>query len=107
MTAKVSEVDVSEGQIVEQGQVLVKADPTDWQNRVTALKHQLDSAKANLVQAQVNVITAQSNLANAQASLATAQYNFSQQKDIKAIQDKIDNANIQLQTIIGCSIKSL
>ena len=46
VTAKVSEVDVSEGQMVEQGQVLVKADPTDWQNRVTALQHQLDSAKA-------------------------------------------------------------
>ena len=84
--------------LVEQGQVLVKADTTDWQNRVTALKHQLDSAKANLVQAQVNVITSQSNLSNAQAALATAQYNLSQQKDIKDIQDKIDNANTQLQS---------
>jgi multidrug efflux pump subunit AcrA (membrane-fusion protein) len=110
-TAKVSEVDVVEGQAVDQGQALVKADTKDWTNRITALKHQLDSAKANLVQAQAsaasaqvtlattqtNLATTQSGLATAQYNLATAQFNLKAQQDVKADQDKIDNANIQLQ----------
>lgn len=110
-TAKVSEVDVVEGQPVDQGQALVKADTKDWTNRITALKHQLDSAKANLVQAQAsaasaqvtlattqtNLATTQSGLATAQYNLATAQFNLKAQQDVQAAQDKIDNANIQLQ----------
>jgi macrolide-specific efflux system membrane fusion protein len=102
--AKISEVNVVEGQVVEQGQVLIKADSKDWENRINILKHQLDSAKANLVQTQAGVVNAQSNLATmqynlstAQANLDAAQYNLQAQQDIKAIQDKIDNANIQMQ----------
>jgi RND family efflux transporter MFP subunit len=102
--AKISEVDVVEGQTVDQGQVLIKADTKDWENRVNTLKHQLDSVKANLVQTQTNVVNAQSNLvtmqynlATAQANLDAAQYNLQAQQDIKAAQDKIDNTNIQLQ----------
>jgi len=103
-TAKVSEVDVVEGQVVEKGQTLVKADTSDWQDRITSLQHQLDAAKANLVQAQASVNTAQYNqattqynTATAKQNLATAQYNLSVQQDVKTAQDKIDNANIQLQ----------
>lgn len=102
--AKIAEVSVVEGQTVDQGQVLVKADSKDWENRVNTLKHQLDSAKANLVQTQTSVVNAQSNLATMQYNLATAQanldaaqYNLQAQQDIKAVQDKIDNANIQMQ----------
>ncbi len=103
-TAKVSEVKTAEGQVVDMGQVLVKADTTDWQKRINNLKHQLDAAKANLVQTQTNVINAQSGVATTQSSLATAQYNLATtqfnlkaQQDVKAAQDKIDNANTQLQ----------
>jgi HlyD family secretion protein len=110
-TVKVSEVNAVEGQVVDQGQILVKADTTDWQSRITALQHKSDAAKANLVQAQAGVTTAQYNLAIAQNNLATtqynlatmqynlatAQYNLKVQQDVKAAQDKIDNANAQLQ----------
>ena len=103
-----------EGQTVDQGQILVKADTTDWQDRITTLQHQLDSARANFVQAQAGITTsqynlataqyglanAQYNLAAAQSNLATAQYNLKIQEDVKAAQDKIDNANIQLQQAI-------
>ena len=47
-TAKISEVDVMAGQIVEKGQVLVKADPQDWQDTITGDQHALDSANFNV-----------------------------------------------------------
>jgi multidrug efflux pump subunit AcrA (membrane-fusion protein) len=116
--AKISDVLVTEGQVVNQGQVLVKADPKDWQDQVNSDQHALDSTNYSLAQArsnvsdsqaallkaqnqvntaQVGVTTAQNNVAKAQNDLATAQYNLAQQTDVKALQDKIDNANIQLQ----------
>jgi multidrug efflux pump subunit AcrA (membrane-fusion protein) len=82
-TVKVAAVNAVEGQVVEQGTVLVQADPADWQTKVTSAQHGLDSAKQSLLQAQY--------------SLETAQYNLSAQSDVKAIQDKIDNTNIQIQ----------
>ena len=117
-TAKVSEVDVVEGQLVELGQALIKADTKDWLNRINNFKHQLDSARANLVQtqagsdkaqldlataqvslagAQNTLAVAQSGLANAQYNLAVSQFNLKAQQDVQTAQDKIDNTNIQLQ----------
>jgi multidrug resistance efflux pump len=81
-TVKVAEVNIVEGQIVEKDQVMVKADTTDWQTKVTSAQHDLDSSKSSLIQAQAN--------------LESAQYNLSAQKDIKAIQDKIDAANTNI-----------
>lgn len=58
-TAKISEVDVVAGQTVKKGQVLVKADPTDYQDQLITDQHNLDSALAAVAQAQTTVATAQ------------------------------------------------
>src|ERR1017187_5353425 len=50
VTVKVSDVLVTAGQSVDAGQVLVKADPQDWQNQITADQHDLDAKKVSLVQ---------------------------------------------------------
>jgi HlyD family secretion protein len=103
-TAKISEVDVVAGQTVKQGQVLVKADPTDYQNQLVIDQHNLDSALTGVAQAQTAVAQAQVNAAQAQvtllqdqASLVKAQQTLNSQSDVQALQEKIDNANIQLQ----------
>ena len=96
-TVKISDVLVNEGDIVNQGQVLVKSDTTDWQNQITTDQHAQDSAKASLIQAQAAVGQAQSNVNQAKANLQTAQYALSMQTDVKAIQDNIDNTNSQFQ----------
>jgi multidrug efflux pump subunit AcrA (membrane-fusion protein) len=102
-TAKISEVNVSAGQIVEKGQVLVKADTADWTNQLTLDQHNLDttragvdSAKIGLDSARAAVDQAKASLIQAQANLQMSQYNLSMQADIKAIQEKIDNTNIQV-----------
>jgi HlyD family secretion protein len=82
-TAKVTEVDVVEGQTVEQDQVLVKADTTDWQTEITQAQHNLDLKKSSLLKSQ--------------ASLESSQYELNAQADVKTLQDEIDNYNIQLQ----------
>src|ERR1035437_3314884 len=119
VTVKVSDVLVTAGQTVDAGAVLVKADPQNWQTQIIADQHALDAKKVGLVQAQTSVVdaqtglataqnglaqaqnslaTAQNGLATAQTNLATAQYNLNVQKDVKAAQDAIDQANNQLQT---------
>jgi RND family efflux transporter MFP subunit len=102
--AKVSDVLVTEGQTVDAGEVLVKADPQGWQDQVITDQHNLDAKKVALVQSQTAVVKAQSALAgvqnalvNAQTTLSNAQYNLSVQQDVKAAQDKIDTDNNQLQ----------
>jgi HlyD family secretion protein len=103
-TAKISEVDVMAGQTVKQGQVLVKADTTDYQDQLITDQHNLDSALAAVAQAQNSVTQAQANIAQAQtsliqdqAALVKAQQNLSAQQDVQNLQNQIDNANIQLQ----------
>ena len=81
---RISDVLVKAGDTVKSGQVLVKADTSNWQDQLTQDQHNLDTTKSNLLQAQNN--------------LATDQMKLSQQSDVQAIQDKIDNANTQLQT---------
>ena len=72
-TAYISEVDVVAGQTVKQGQVLVKADPTDYQNQLVTDQHNLDSALAAVAQAQTNVDQSHVTLIQDQASLVKAQ----------------------------------
>jgi membrane fusion protein, macrolide-specific efflux system len=102
-TAKISEVNISAGQIVEKGQVLVKADTADWTNQLTLDQHNLDIAKAGVDSAKIGldsakaaVDQAKASLIQAQANLQMSQYSLSMQADIKAIQDKIDNTNVQV-----------
>jgi multidrug efflux pump subunit AcrA (membrane-fusion protein) len=82
-TVKVATVNAVEGQIVEQGQILVQADTADWQVKVKSAQHSLDSAKQSMLQAQ--------------SGLESAQFNLNAQTDVKAIQDKIDSANVKMQ----------
>ena len=103
-TAKISEVDVVAGQTVKQGQILVKSDPTDYQNQLVIDQHNLDSALAGVAQSQTAIAQAQANAAQAQvtmlqdqAALVKAQQTLNSQADVQDLQDKIDNANIQLQ----------
>jgi multidrug resistance efflux pump len=104
VTVKVSDVLVTAGQSVDAGQVLVKADPQDWQNQITTDQHTLDARKVSLVQAQTSVVnaqagltTAQIGLATAQANLVTAQNNLTVQQNIQTAQNAIDAATNQLQ----------
>jgi multidrug efflux pump subunit AcrA (membrane-fusion protein) len=116
-TAKISAVNVVAGQSVKKGDVLVKADPTNWQDQLTTDQHSVDSAnatvaqaKSNLAQAQAKVPSDQANdqatllqdqttLINDQTNLVKAQQNLAAQQDVQNIQNQIDNANIQLQQI--------
>jgi RND family efflux transporter MFP subunit len=82
-TAKVTKVNVVEGQMVEKDQILVAADTKDWQDEITLDQHNLDLKKSILL--------------SAQTSLESAQYELNAQEDVKDIQDKIDNTNIKLQ----------
>jgi len=128
VTVKVSDVFVTAGQSVDAGKVLVKADPQNWLDQLTSDQHALDARKVALIQAQTAVVNAQTSLAsaqngvaaaqnslasaqnglaNAQTNLATAQYNLSVQKDVKAAQDAIDQANTQLQTDQSLSQRAL
>ncbi|MBN1189238.1 MAG: HlyD family efflux transporter periplasmic adaptor subunit [Dehalococcoidales bacterium] len=116
--AKISDVLVTEGMFVEQGNVLVKADPKDWQDQIVSDQHALDSAQYNLsqansgvaqaetalmktqnnvAQAQTSVSDARNKVVAAQSALDSARYALSMQEDIKELQDKIADANIQLQ----------
>ena len=102
-TSKISVVNVTPGQMVKKGDVLVKADPKDWQDQLITDQHNLDSAKAgldsakaNLDSAKASVDQANANVLQAQANLTAAQYNLSMQQDVKDIQNKIDDARAQL-----------
>ena len=86
---------------VEQGQILVKADTYRLAKPGYRLETPVGLSQSEPGPGSGQRNSAQSNLANAQSGLATAQYNFNQQKDIKAIQDKIDNANTQIQTVMA------
>ena len=81
---RVSDVFVSEGQTVEQGQALAKLDTASLERDLASNQASLDSARAELarIEAQQNVdrldtdssfVTAQDAVANAEASLADAQ----------------------------------
>jgi len=73
-----SAVNVVEGDLVSEGDILVEADTKDWQDNVAELEHAVEEAEYSLLQAQ--------------ASLETAQYNLYAQEDVAEIQDKIDVA---------------
>jgi HlyD family secretion protein len=102
-TSKISQVNVVPGQMVKKGDILVKADPKDWQDQISTDQHNLDSAKAGLDSAKANLDSAKASVdqANAgvlqaQANLTAAQYNLTMQQDVKDIQNKIDDAKAQL-----------
>ncbi|MBN1188685.1 MAG: HlyD family efflux transporter periplasmic adaptor subunit [Dehalococcoidales bacterium] len=116
--AKISDVLIAEGAMVEDGQVLVKADTKDWQDQIVSNQYALDSAKYNLAQAQsgvaqaetalfkaqnnveqakISVTDAQNKVIAAQSTLDSAKYALSMQQDVKELQDKIDEAEIKLQ----------
>ncbi len=99
-TAKISEVNVVAGQTVKLGDVLVKADTTDYQDQLITDQHNLDSALAGLAQAQTAVVQAQMALIQDQASLVKAQQSLISQQDVQNLQNQIDNANVQLQLAI-------
>jgi multidrug efflux pump subunit AcrA (membrane-fusion protein) len=94
--AKISDVLVKEGDVVEQGQILAKADTKDWQDQLVSDQHNLDSMKAGLDSAKSAMDTAKSNVIQATAGVQTAKYNLQMQSDVKAIQDHIDEAKAQL-----------
>jgi HlyD family secretion protein len=100
-TAKISEVNVVPGQTVKQGDVLVKADTTDYQDQLITDQHNLDSVLAGLAQAQTAVSQSQLALIQDQAALVKARQSLNSQQDVQNLQNQIDNANIQLQQAVA------
>jgi len=86
----IEEVLVEEGDIVAEGQVLVKLDTDEWEDELSALVDRTTVEERALLQAQINLQTAEQNLKNArdneavkelaslnaQISLDTAVYNL-------------------------------
>jgi len=61
----IEEVLVEEGDIVEEGQVLVKLDTDEWEDELSALVDGTTVEERALLQAQINLQTAEQNLKNA------------------------------------------
>jgi RND family efflux transporter MFP subunit len=109
----IEEVLVKDGDIVEEGQVLINLDADEWNDELNALQKALTTAKRNLTSkestltsterqvtakekavtdAERQVTTKDLAVSQAQLDLDTAAYNLSQVSDLKDIQDEIDSA---------------
>ena len=67
----IEEVLVEEGDIVAEGQVLVKLDTDEWEDELSALVDRTTVEERALLQAQINLQTAEQNLKNARDNEAT------------------------------------
>jgi len=102
----ITEVLVDVGDSVEEGQVLVRIDPDEWQEQLDNLESSLATAERTLTSRQRALASAERQLTAAERSVtskelayrqaeidvATAEYNLNQIKEIKAIQTQIENA---------------
>ena len=107
----VTEVLIEKGDTVEEGQVLVRIDPDEWQDQIQILedsfstsqrqvetreralddaeKQVLDCEQA-LVDAQRNITSKEIQLREAEVNLGSAQYALDSMEEVKEVQDEID-----------------
>lgn len=80
----VLEVEVEDNQPVRKGEVLVKIDPADYQQRVNAAEAALAAAEANVIAARAQVGTAQAGVSSAQSTIGVSEANRERlEKDLK------------------------
>lgn len=78
VSGTVEEVLVEEGDSVEEGQVLVRLDYSEWQDQRKTLEHQIELKKRDLIQAELNLTSAETALAkieNPEMAIAQAEQN--------------------------------
>jgi multidrug efflux pump subunit AcrA (membrane-fusion protein) len=120
----VGEVLVEEGDVVEQGQVLVTVDPDEWSDELSTLDKKLTAAQRNLTDMESAVIKAERQVTDlerqvtakenavteaerevaakefavrqAQINVQTAEYDLSEIDDVKKAQDVVDDAQYAL-----------
>jgi len=124
----VAEVLVEEGDTVEEGQVLAKVDPEEWDDELSTVEKALVTAQRNLSSKERAVTTAERQVttlerevsdkeddvttaerqvtakelavSQAQLDLETAEYNLSEIDEVKEAQDAIDKAESNLELAI-------
>ncbi len=100
----IGEVFVQEGDYVEEGQVLVTIDTSEWDTHVAALEDQVTSAERAILQAQINLKNAEQAVKNAEQAVKNAKDN------VVAKETTVLNAEIsyqQAQTAMAASIGTI
>lgn len=82
----IGEVLVQEGDSVNQGQVLVTLDKSEWDDQLASLEAQVTAKERALIQAQINIKTAEQTLKNAHDTVSSRELS-------------VLNANISLQQV--------
>lgn len=98
----VMQVLVDDNQDVTKGQLLVKLDPTDFEQAVKSAQANLEMSRGQLTQANAQVIAAQAAVAQAKADVAAAQAAANQaQSDLERYQNvqKLDARAVSKQQI--------
>jgi len=107
----ITEVLIEEGDMVEEGQVLVKIDTDEWQERIKLLEdvfaasqrqvetreraladveRQVQNREQSLTAAQRNITTKEIQLREVEVNLESAQHALDSIEEVKEIQDEID-----------------
>jgi len=99
VSGTVDEVLVEAGDSVEEGQVLVKLDTSEWEEQLTALERNLTAAERQLAAKECDLLQAEINLKNAQVALDEAQLKWflytQKQLEIKELQ--VELAEMRLE----------
>jgi len=92
----VEEVTVEEGDIVEEGQILAKLDPSEWEEQLSTLEDKVTTAERQLTAKERSLLQAEINLRNAKIALEQAQdiYNAS---EIEIAEADVEQAEANLE----------
>jgi len=103
----VEEVFVEEGDTVEEGQVLVSLDTSEWDEQLETLEDQVMTAERTLTTkeralatAEYQLISKELALRQAELNLRTAEFNLIEIAEVKEVQDKIDDAEADLNVAL-------
>ncbi|MDP3879561.1 MAG: HlyD family efflux transporter periplasmic adaptor subunit [Dehalococcoidales bacterium] len=104
MAGTVEEVLVGEGDSVSKGQELVRLDTSEWDKQLRTLEKALATAERtlttkerDLARAERQVTTKELAVRQAELDVQSAEYNLGQIADVKAAQEAVDEAEIQLK----------
>ncbi|MFC1953128.1 efflux RND transporter periplasmic adaptor subunit [Chloroflexota bacterium] len=103
----VEEILVEEGDTVEEGQVLARLNTSEWEEEletledlVTTVEHNLTTKERALTTAELQLPTKKIALSQAEVNLDLAKYNLNEIAEVKEVQDKIDDAEADLNVAL-------
>jgi multidrug efflux pump subunit AcrA (membrane-fusion protein) len=97
----VEEVLVEEGEHAEEGQVLAKLDPSEWEEQLETLEDKVETAERQLREAQRQVPAKELAVFEAQISLQTAEDNMSAVDEIAEAEQAIEDAEWDLDIALA------